>query len=147
LNDAAEVLNYYNQEGNEKVIVLLSDGAHLGRHWQEPSDDRGYGEIEISLKDPASLADNLHAASGIRVHTIAITTKEDFQNYRRNATASHTGFDVSNTQPDTALLRTIASVTEGIYFEKPGTRGLNKLFDEIGEGVTYPLGSSARPSH
>lgn len=141
LKDAGELLDLYHQEKNEKVIVLLSDGAH----WTECIDDSRSGEIESTLADPAALAENLHSRSNIRIHTIGITTEQEYKVWEADILSRvQAGARVSNTAPDTALLRKIAEAAEGTFFPSAGTQELDSIFDEIGEGMRYPLARSGK---
>jgi hypothetical protein len=135
LRDGANILNFSGREGNEKVLVLISDGAH----WKECTDENRYGEITTTTADPASLADTLHDESDIRIHTIAITDENAYRAYEENLKQGRSNVVVYNTAPNTALLRKIAEATNGIYLESPGMSALQKLFHEIAQGTTHPL--------
>ena len=130
LRFAAELLNYYSEEGSEKVLVLLSDGAD----WKADHDSTHDGEIINTLQDPAVLADNLHYDSKIRIHTVAISDEQAFKRY-----IDRKFWHMTSAIPNTALLREIAQVTRGIFFASPNARVLSKFFEEIGEGNTYPI--------
>jgi hypothetical protein len=132
LSYTAYLLDSCFQEGNEKIFVLLSDGAD----WDDKSaDDERYGELVSSVQDPAALADSLHYSSNIRIHTVAISDEQSYRSY----VEAQSGTTVPNTAPNTALLRKIASLTDGIYFESPDAKSLNNLFDEVGKGTKYFL--------
>ena len=51
LQYAAELLDYYSQEGNEKMIILLSDGAD----WTEDTESISDGEIVSTTHNPSRL--------------------------------------------------------------------------------------------
>jgi len=130
LRYAAELLDYYAQEGNEKMLVLLSDGAD----WTEDTAGESDGEIVRTTHDPAVLADSLHYDSGVRIHTVSIS---DEQSLRRHEDRRY--WNQGWAIPNTALLRKIADFTEGLFIESPDARALARLFDELGEGAMYPV--------
>ncbi len=130
LQYAAELLDYYSQEGNEKMIVLLSDGAD----WTEDTESVSDGEIVSTAHDPAVLADSLHFDSQVRIHTVAISNEQALRAHEERKY-----WDQGWAIPNTVLLRKVADFTEGLFFERPDARVLAKLFDEIGEGAPYPL--------
>jgi hypothetical protein len=127
---AAGLLNSFSLEGNEKMIVLLSDGAD----WTEDVESRSEGEIVSTAHDPAVLADSLHYDSQIRIHTVAIS---DEQALRKHEDRRY--WDQAWAVPNTRLLRKVADFTEGLFFERPDAGVLAKLLDEIGEGAIYPV--------
>lgn len=125
---AAELLDYYYQEGNEKMIVLLSDGAH----WKE--DTESEGEIISTSQDPSILADSLHFDSQVRIHTVAISNEQSLKRHYPDPR-----YHIKGYIPDTTLLRKIADFTDGVFFESPDAQVLARLFDELGEGALYQL--------
>lgn len=130
LRYAAELLDYYAQEGNEKMLVLLSDGAD----WAEDTAGASDGEIISTVHDPAVLADSLHFDSQVRIHTVSISDKEALRRYEDPKYSSERW-----AIPNTELLRKIADITEGLFIESPDARSLAKLFDDLGEGALYPI--------
>ncbi len=130
LRYATELLDYYSQEGNEKMLVLLSDGAD----WTEDTAGASDGEIVRTTHDPAVLADSLHYDSGVRIHTVSISDEQALRRYE-----DRRFWDQGWAVPNTALLRKIADFTEGLFIESPDARALARLFDELGEGALYPV--------
>jgi hypothetical protein len=126
---AADLLDLYAQENNEKMIILLSDGAD----WQEDSKDKSIGEVVPTGQDPAVLADSMHQDSGIRIHTIAISDETTFVRYY----PQHRGQVAS--VPNQKLLERIAISTDGIFLESPSADLLTRIFEELGVGTTYPI--------
>lgn len=131
LSAAADVLRRSFLEETEKVLVLLSDGAD----WDEKTDPGAEGEIESATEDPVALADSLHTDSEIRIHTVGISNEKAYRLYRKKATHETT----RGLTPNIPLLRDIAASAEGIFFESPDAKSLNRLFDELGRGAIYPL--------
>lgn len=130
LQYAAELLDYYSREGNERVIILLSDGAD----WVDEIDGASEGQVVTTAHEPAILADTLHFDSQIRIHTVAISNK---RNLRKHVNQKY--WDEGWAVPNPKLLKKIADFTEGIFFDRPDAQALAKLFDEIGEGTIYPI--------
>jgi hypothetical protein len=92
------------------------------------------GEVVTTQHDPAVLADSLHFASRIRIHTVAISNEQALRQYEDRRYWNE-GWAV----PQVSLLQKIADNTEGLFFPEPDARVLARLFDEIGEGATYPI--------
>jgi hypothetical protein len=130
LRYAAELLDYYAQEGNEKALVLLSDGAD----WTEDSEGVSEGEVVRTTHDPAVLADSLHFDSQVRIHTVAISNEQALQQHEERKY-----WDQGWARPNTVLLRKIADFTDGLFIESPDARSLARLFDELGEGALFPV--------
>jgi hypothetical protein len=130
LRYATELLDYYAQEGNEKMLVLLSDGAD----WTEDTAGASDGEIVHTAHDPAVLADSLHYDSGVRIHTVSISDEQALRRYEDRRYWNQ-GWAI----PNTTLLRKVADFTEGLFIESSDARLLTRLFDELGEGALYPV--------
>jgi Mg-chelatase subunit ChlD len=98
LHYAAELLHKHGHPGNERLIVLISDGAD----WQ-PKEDKTTGEMHGGLEDPVSLMIHLHENLGIRLHAIGISNRAIFdpwfrENHPRQGTARY----LHHSQPRTA---------------------------------------------
>jgi hypothetical protein len=126
---ASDLLDLYSQENNEKMVVLLSDGAD----WQEDSKDKSIAEVVRTSNDPAVLADSMHHDSNIRIHTVAISDEATFLRYYPNHR------DQVGLVPNMILLRKIAEYTDGMFLESPSADLLAKIFEELGVGAMYPI--------
>ena len=126
---ASDLLDLYAQENNERVIVLLSDGAN----WSEDTSEKGIGEVVPTGHDPAVLADNLRLDHEIRIHTIAIS---DETTYRKRYPQNPNQKDAI---PNKILLKKIAENTDGFFLESPSADALAQIFEDLGEGSTYPI--------
>lgn len=126
---ASDLLDLYAQENNEKMIVLLSDGAD----WLEDSKDKGIGEIIRTSNDPAVLADSMHHDSNIRIHTVAISDEATFLRYYP------ANRDQIGLTPNNILLKKIAEFTDGMFIESPSADLLARIFEELGVGAMYPI--------
>jgi hypothetical protein len=129
LRDAADLLDIFAREGNEKLIVLLSDGAHTTRN------QRRRGELEVisTIEEPAVMADTLQHDSGVRICSVAISNEENVRRYAPEY-AGRPGY-----VPDVNLLQRIAQATDGLFFDQPDGRALSALLDLLGQGVMYPI--------
>jgi Mg-chelatase subunit ChlD len=130
LNYAAEVMNQYSIEGNEKILLLLSDGAD----WTEDESNGSMGEVVKTVQDPVVLAERLFEDSQIRVHTVAISNESNYQRYIVPK-YGYQKFAVPNVQ----LLTRIADATGGVFFPSADAIMLAERFQEIGQGALYPL--------
>jgi Mg-chelatase subunit ChlD len=130
LQYAAELLDYYAQESNEKMLVLLSDGAD----WTEDTTGDTAGEVVRTTHDPAVLADSLHYDSKLRIHTVSISDERALRQYENQKYWSQ-GWAI----PNTKLLDKIADFTQGLFLASPDARSLARLFEELGEGALYPV--------
>jgi Effector-associated domain 1/von Willebrand factor type A domain len=130
LREAADLCTMCCQDGNEKVFLLLSDGAD----WAEDKENQRYGEVAATTDDPAVLAEKLYSEDNIRIHTVSISSEKAF---RRFIPSKY--WQEKSALPNTPLLRKMASLTNGIFFESPDAQVLGKLFEELGRGTLYPL--------
>ena len=111
---ASDLLDLFAQENNERTIILLSDGAD----WKDTEKDkeaekRSFSEVALTSGDPVVLSDSLHNNSGIRIHTIAISNKTNFERHcpgRSNEVGS---------VPNVELLIKMAEVSDGMFLETP----------------------------
>jgi hypothetical protein len=129
---AAELLDYYSSEGNEKIIMLLSDGAN----WMEDNEGESEGEAVkiITIYDPATIADELSYGSQIRIHTIAISDEQALRKYE-----DQIYWDQPWAVPNAHLLMKIADFSKGSFFKTSDAQMLGHLLTELGEGIIYPI--------
>ncbi|MCX6580009.1 MAG: caspase family protein [Candidatus Aminicenantes bacterium] len=127
---AAELLDYHAQEGNEKMILLLSDGAD----WVEDNEGVSDGEVVSTLHDPAILADSLRYDSQVRIHTVSISDVNALRQYE-----DRKYWDQGWAIPNNNLLQKIAVRAEGLFIKSPDANSLAKFFEELGEGMLYPI--------
>jgi len=130
LRTAAALLDSYNQTGNEKMMILLSDGAE----WTHARDEEAEGTIISTSEDAAVLAGSLYADSHIRIHTVGIGNEQLVR--RRNPNMN---FNVRALLPNRELLEKISLNTDGIFFDSPDAQSLARLFDELGKGAIYEI--------
>lgn len=126
LHEAANLLYQYGHAGNEKLIVLVSDGAD----WK-PKGEEGSGEMVYAVTEPVSLMAHLHRDVGIRLHALGISTEEL---YRRRGYAPKEGL-----VPNHQLLRELVKVGGGDPTTIGGLDVLGDYFSGLGAGVTHRI--------
>jgi len=131
LHKAMDTFDMCSQEENERLLLLLSDGAD----WARNTDENRDGEVSGMTDDPVEMAEISHHNSHIRIHTVAISDEQTFKQYIRDPRYINNNKAI----PNTRLLRAIATSTRGKYYESPNAKVLTKLFDELGEGIHYQL--------
>ncbi|MET7848695.1 vWA domain-containing protein [Streptomyces avermitilis] len=127
LHEAANLLYRHHKPGNDKLIVLVSDGAH----WA-PKGEQGSGEVVYAHQEPVSLMEHLHAATGIRVHAIGISTPEMYERWL----AGTGGQDHESLRPDHALLAELVRVGGGDPAAIGGYEVLDEYFSGLGAGMS-----------
>lgn len=137
LHEAANLLYYSGRPDNEKLIVLVSDGAH----WT-PRGDQGTGEVVRASEEPVSLMAHLHHNTGIRLHAIGISTPE---HYRQWTVAMRQPFNpVLN--PNHDLLEQLVAVGGGDPTTIGGMDVLAAYFSGLGAGITRTVRLDRAPS-
>ncbi|MFI2645561.1 hypothetical protein [Streptomyces sp. NPDC018610] len=136
LHEAANVLHRYGAPGNEKRIVLISDGGD----WR-PKGDQGLGEVVQAIQEPVSLMEHLHRDSGIRVHAVGISTEGLYRAWL--AEGNHDGKGLS---PDHLLLRELSRVGGGDAAAIGGLGVLVREFSELGAGTSRRVVLSEGPA-
>ncbi|GAA3431795.1 vWA domain-containing protein [Kutzneria kofuensis] len=128
LHEAANLLYQHGHPGNEKLIVLVSDGAN----WT-PTGDQGTGEMVYTHQEPVSLVAHLHNDADIRLHAIGISTAELFHRrgrYQPNETIV----------PNHALLEELVKVGGGDPTTVGGLDVLADYFAGLGGGIVHRVG-------
>ncbi|MFH9983932.1 VWA domain-containing protein [Streptomyces sp. NPDC017179] len=127
LHEAANLLYRHHKPGNDKLIVLVSDGAH----WA-PKGEQGSGEVVYANQEPVSLMEHLHAATGIRVHAIGISTPDMYERWL----AQTGGQDHESLRPDHTLLAELVRVGGGDPAAIGGYEVLDEYFSGLGAGMS-----------
>lgn len=132
LQFAASHLSNFGRPGNERLIVLLSDGAD----WH-PKGDEATGEmLDSALDDPVSLMDHLHRAMNIRLHAIGISNDAL---YRAWAERERQAYNQPGIIPNHALLKELLLVGGGDAQRIGDTAVLEEYFQGLGAGVTLQV--------
>jgi hypothetical protein len=126
LYEAANLLHNHGHVGNDKLIVLVSDGADWKRKGEE-----GSGEMVEAVSEPVSLMTHLHEDVGIRLHALGISTPDL---YRRRGYKRAEGM-----VPDHQLLRELVEAGGGDPSAIGGLEMLEEYFSGLGTGVTYTV--------
>jgi hypothetical protein len=131
---AAQILRE-NDRGNEKLIVLLSDGAHYVK-----KDARATGEMLVGTEDPVSLMASLHRQLGVRLHAIGISTESLFDAWvNRQTPADRKRYEDPERRPlfcpNHDLLRRLMQVSGGHPAEIGDTDVLLRYFTGLGAGM------------
>jgi hypothetical protein len=133
LHEAANLLYQHGREGNEKLIVLVSDGAD----WA-PKGEQASGELVHTVEEPVSLMAHLHRDMGIRLHAIGISTADMFRRRGYPQTL--------NLVPNHALLEELVKVGGGDPTTIGGLDVLADYFSGLGSGITHRVpGGLKRP--
>ncbi|MGI5241638.1 VWA domain-containing protein [Dactylosporangium sp. CA-139066] len=123
LHAAGDLLYQHGHQGNERLVVLVSDGAE----WA-PTGDLGTGEIIDAESEPVSMMEHLHTQMGIRLHAIGLSTRELF--LRRYAHRP-------GITPDHELLEELVKVGGGDPTTIGGLEVLAEYFSGVGAGITH----------
>ncbi|MEU8665207.1 vWA domain-containing protein, partial [Actinoplanes philippinensis] len=133
LHAAAELLNRHGRPANERVIVLVSDGADC-----PPRRPEDTGRVFGALEEPVSLMEHLHRDMKVRLHAVGISTEEWF--LRR--CEPH-----PRLVPDHRLLQKLLAAAGGGRPTIGGVDDVGDYFSEVGTGLRYPVTGrlTARP--
>jgi hypothetical protein len=137
LHEAANLLYLHGKPGNERLIVLVSDGAH----WSRRGND-GVGEVVYADREPVSLMEYLHVHTKVRLHAVGVST---MAMYRRWIAAGNRGGEVF--EPNHELLQQLVRVGGGDEAAIGGFDVLARYFSGLGAGMTrrVTLGRVQRP--
>lgn len=132
LSYAAQLLWRHGRSENERLIVLISDGAD----WA-PSGTDATGELQSATKDPVSLFADLSDRLGIRLHAVAVSSPQLFEEYARLKRVKVETWMV----PNHALLNRLAEEGSGELSRTGARHELIRFFADLGEGHARPIGS------
>ena len=137
LHEAANLLYLHGKPGNERLIVLVSDGAHWARRGND-----GVGEVVYADREPVSLMEYLHSNTQVRLHAVGVSTMEM---YRRWIAEGNRGGDAF--EPNHELLQQLVRVGGGDAAAIGGFDVLARYFSGLGAGTTrrVPLTRAQRP--
>ena len=134
LHFAAELLHQHGHAGNDRLVVLISDGAS----WQAKGDD-ATGEEVGGLEDEVSLMERLHDMMDIHLHAIGISKPELFRPwFKRNypEEEAHVSWI-----PNHELLERLVAVGGGDPSRTGDTEVVGAYFSGLGNGVTRQVQS------
>ena len=129
LHFAAELLHRHGRPDNDRLIVLISDGAS----WKPKGDDDIGREIG-GLEDEVSLMDHLHRSMNIHLHAIGISKEEIFRPWFAR---THPGREPHIASiPNHDLLERLVDVGGGDPSRTGDTDVLQEYFSGLGSGVS-----------
>ncbi|MFD5492944.1 VWA domain-containing protein [Streptomyces sp. NPDC001812] len=140
LHRAAELLHRHGVPDNDKLIVLVSDGAH----WAPMSEDRS-GESVAGIDDPVSTMEELHTHLGFRLHAVGISDQTLFASWWDDYCRQRGQRLVppESLVPNHGLLQQLVEVTGGDRHRIGGMEVLEEYFRELGSGVMRSVGRPA----
>ncbi len=128
LHFAAELLHRHGRPGNDRLVVLISDGAT----WTPKGED-ATGEVVSGVNDPVSLMDHLHDSMQIHLHAIGISTEDLFFPWWKQKHAEEPHVSMI---PNHQLLDQLVAVGGGDPSRSGDTDVLAEYFSGLGSGVT-----------
>jgi hypothetical protein len=131
LHEAANLLYQHGHAGNERLVVLVSDGAN----WA-PKGEQGSGEMVNALEEPVSLMEHLNRDMGIRLRAIGISTADLFR--RRGYVPD------ADMVPNHDLLEELVKVGGGDPTTIGGLDVLEEYFSGLASGITYRVRKGLR---
>ncbi|HEX7681167.1 MAG TPA: vWA domain-containing protein, partial [Thermoanaerobaculia bacterium] len=129
LDFAAELLSRHSRPGNDRLVVLISDGAS----WK-PKTEEATGEEIGGLEDEVLLMDQLHRDMKIHLHAIGISRPEIFHSWWRQKhprEEPHIG-----SIPNHDLLEQLVQVGGGDPSRIGDSDVLHQYFSGLGSGVS-----------
>ncbi|HYL72666.1 MAG TPA: vWA domain-containing protein [Bryobacteraceae bacterium] len=139
---AASHLSRYGNPANERLIVLLSDGAD----WTPAKADQTGEILEQVSEEPVSLMEHLHETMGIHIQAIGISNDRVYDEYLRRS--GKTDVNVGN-RPNHALLERLVAVGGGDPARTGDAQVIEEYFQTLAAGVTrqisYPASRKGPP--
>lgn len=139
LHFAAELLHRQGVPDNDRLIVLVSDGAE----WNPKSEDLT-GEAVVAVSDPVSLMEELESSLAIKLHAIGIGDERSFHAWWERFQRAQRGDPPPKFVPNHKLLERLVTVGGGDPRRVGGLEVLQEYFSGLGEGVTRHVGKPAK---
>jgi len=138
LQFAASHIAQFGKPNNERLIVLISDGAA----WKARGDDAVGELVDNALEEPVSLMEHLHESMGIYLHAIGISNPEVFERYLRRPGINAAEYGVGH-RPNHQLLERLVQVGGGDPTRTGDAAVLDEYLQGLGTGVTRSVHVSA----
>ena len=135
LHFASELLYRQGVPGNDRLIVLVSDGAD----WA-PATEEKTGEVVAAASNPVSLMEELEQSLGIKLHAIGISDEDSFRVWWDRYEQARRGDPHISAIPNHGLLTELVRVGGGDPRRVGGLDILQEYFAGLGEGVTRYVG-------
>jgi hypothetical protein len=137
LNHAAELLDQHGRPGNDRLIVLISDGAD----WKPKGGDDA-GEMVRSVDEPVSLMEDLHQRMRISLHALGISNESIFWSWWKRTRGSQAPHP--SAVPNHKLLEALVVVGGGDPTRTGDASVVADYFSGLGRGVSRRLNVQAR---
>ncbi|GII90251.1 vWA domain-containing protein [Sinosporangium siamense] len=131
---AGDLLDTYGLPYNDRLIVLVSDGAD----WNEKGVEKT-GEVLAVRADAVSLTQELHETQNVRLHALGISDEEQFFKWWRQSPERNYE-PAASLIPNHRLLRRIVEEGGGDASRIGGVDVLEEYFSMLGAGVTRSIG-------
>jgi hypothetical protein len=138
LHFASELLYRHGVPDNDRLIVLVSDGAE----WT-PKSEESTGEAVAAVSDPVSLMEELEQSMSIKLHAIGIGDEDSFRAWWDRYQRPDKGDPHISIVPNHRLLTELVRVGGGDPRRVGGLEVLQEYFAGLGEGVTRRVGRPA----
>lgn len=138
LNFAGDLLAKHSAPGNDRLIVLISDGAD----WHRQGDD-ATGEMVYGIAEPVSLMESLTVHMGVRLQALGVSSMDLFEPWWQEEFPNKP-YDTPLI-PNHELLEELIKVGGGDPSRIGDTDVLLDYFAGLGKGVTRSLPSPADP--
>ncbi|HEU5075608.1 MAG TPA: vWA domain-containing protein, partial [Polyangiaceae bacterium] len=140
LHFAGELLAKHSAPGNDRLIVLISDGAD----WHRQGDD-ATGEMVYCTAEPVSLLEELALHMGVRLQALGVSSMDLFEPWWKE-TFPGKPYDTPIV-PNHELLAALIQVGGGDPGRIGDTDVLLEYFEGLGKGITRSLAAApARPA-
>jgi hypothetical protein len=140
LHFASDLLHRHGVPGNDRLIVLVSDGAD----WKEKGEETA-GEAVVAIADPVSLMEELHEFLSINLHAVGIGDRDTFMRWWQTNRPPGERDPHISVIPNHALLRELVRVGGGDPSRTGGVDVLHSYFADLGTGVAHHVGKPSGP--
>jgi hypothetical protein len=138
LHFASELLHRHGVPDNDRLIVLVSDGADWALKSEEAT-----GEAIMAISDPVSLMEELERSMDIKLHAINISDEDSFRAWWDRYHRPKRGDPDGSAVPNHRLLTEMVRVGGGDPQRVGGMEVLQEYFAGLGQGVTRHVGKPA----
>lgn len=126
LHRASELLYQHGSPANERVIVLVSDGADLPSYRADQT-----GKVLDALDEPVSLMHHLYRGMKIRLHAVGMSSRELYKACFRD--------EPPGCVPDHRLLQRLVTAGGGAAPTVGGIREVQAFFHHLRADVRHPV--------
>jgi hypothetical protein len=131
LHFGAQILNTHGLPANDRLMVLISDGAH----WR-PESEEATGREVAAIEEPVSLMEHFRREMKISLHAIGISSEKIFNAWYPTQ-AAYRGRDPDIWAiPNHMLLENLVAVGGGDPSRTGDANVLEEYFSGLGTGVT-----------